>query len=103
MFKKLKQWMDDNRDFGVTVWTAYDPVRQRASVTLFMAYISFILAVISLITLHFKPSLIMATTMAFIFHFVCVVFYLMREINKAKFDLDDKSFSLESDEKKNDN
>lgn len=99
MFENLKKWMEENTELGISFWFAYDPITKKPSITLFMAYIAFWVAVISLICLHFDVKLILATGMSILFASIMIVFYLIRSINKAKFDLTDKSFSVEGDEK----
>lgn len=91
--------MDENRDYGLTLWLAYDPVSQKASVTLLMAYISFILAVGSVVALHFS-NLLSGTLAALALFVISTIFYLIRSLSKAKIDLDDKSFELEGENKK---
>jgi len=100
MFKGLKQFWVDGSVKGWHFPFAFDPRTQKPSITLLFPYITFVLSVISVIALHFKPTLIIATTTTLVFWAVSVVFYMLRKLSKAKFDLDDKSFELESGEKK---
>ena len=83
---------------GIHLPYAHDPVSGKPSITLLFPYITFVLSVISLVLLHIKPSLIVATTTTLIFWGISVVFYMLRKLSKAKFDLDDKSFELDSGE-----
>lgn len=101
MWENIKLWFDENREYGLTLWYAYDPISQKPSVTLFMAYISFILACASLIALQFALVSVVATGMAFVFNVLMVVFYLIRTLNKAKIDIENKSLELEGGDPKN--
>lgn len=98
MFKKFLKWIEENRDYGITVFLAYDPISEKASITLFMSYISFLLSIISLGMLHFNEKLLMATGMSFLLTFMMVIFYLIRSINKANINFKERSVSLESNE-----
>ena len=53
------------------------------------------LSFISLIIAHFSITVIPATVISIIFWALAVVFYRFRNLDKAKFDLDDQSISLE--------
>lgn len=101
MWESFKKWLDENRDYGVTFWFAYDPVTEKPSITLFMAYVSFFISVVSVIWLHFSAEPIMATAMSFLLCFVMVIFYLIRSINKASVSLKEQSFAIENNEEKN--
>lgn len=94
----LKKWLAEKGDAGVKFWYAFDPTTGKASITLFMTYISFWIAVGSLIALHFKESLLTATTMSFVFAGMFTVFYMIRKLNKASVNLKDKSINLENNE-----
>lgn len=74
----------------------HDPVTEKPSVTLLFPYITFLIAVISLISLHFFPQMLIPTGVSIAFWAIAVVFYMIRKINKAKFDLSSQSFELES-------
>lgn len=100
MLKQIKEFFNYSAEKGLRLPFAYDPIIKKPSVTLFFAHISFYIAVISLISLHFKSSLITATGMSFVFTGMMIIFYLIRSISKAKIDLDDKQIDLESGENK---
>lgn len=101
MFDKIKNLLKASVINGLYFPFAHDPVAKKPSVTLFMAYVSFYAALISLIALHYNESLLVATGMAFVFNVLMIVFYLIRTVNRAKFDLDDKSFEISNNEGKN--
>lgn len=98
MFKEFLKWMEENRDYGFSVFLAYDPISQKPSITLLMAYVSFILAVGSVVALHFE-SFLMGCIAAITLSTISTIFYLIRSLNKAKINLEEKSFELENSEK----
>lgn len=80
---------------GINLPFAHDATTGKSSVTLLMVYISFVLATVSLILLHIWPQVILGATYSIIFWVLAVIFYQIRRLQKAKFDIDDKSFELE--------
>jgi len=74
----------------------HDPVSKKPSVTLLFPYITFVIAAISTILLHFWPSLLLATGTSIIFWAMATVFYMLRKLSKAKFSLESRSFELDS-------
>ncbi len=97
MFKKFLSWLEENRDYGVTVFLAYDPISQKPSITLLMAYVSFLLAIGSTVLLH-AQSLLMGTIASLMLATIMTIFYLIRSLNKAKINLEEKSFELENND-----
>lgn len=75
-----------------------DPTTGIPSLTTIFPYISFILSVISIIALHFKPNLILATYTTLGFWAASVIFYKLRGIGRAKVNLNDKSILIEDHE-----
>lgn len=96
---KIKELWKEFCIKGMHLPFAHDPVTGKPSVTLLFPYLTFVITVISIIALHFKPSLVFATSMCIIFWALSVVFYMLRKLSKAKFDLDNKSLELDSGEK----
>jgi hypothetical protein len=96
----LKTWYKDKSLNGINFFYANDKSTKQPSSTLFYAYVSFGCSVISLVVLHFKPSLLPVTGMAFFLYGLSVVFYMIRKINKASVSLKDQSFNLENNESK---
>lgn len=92
---------DKITETGLKLPYAYDPVSGKPSVTLLFPYIAFIVAIIGNIILINKDTFT-GTVTAIIFWALSTVFYMLRQLNKAKIDLDDKSIDLEgeSDETK---
>lgn len=98
MFNGLKRLWVEGSAKGWHFPFIHDPVTKKPSITLLFPYATFVLSVASLIALHFKPSLIIATSTSLVFWALSVVFYMLRKLSKAKFDLEDKSFELDSGE-----
>lgn len=71
------------------------------SATLFFMYLSNTLAIASLIYLHVNIGGLTATVTTCIYSVIWTVLYLMRALQKAKFDLENKSFELEAPEENN--
>lgn len=89
---KLEQWSTK----GLKLPFVHDPVTDKPSVTLMFPYIMFVILVISIILLHFYPSMIVASTFTGIIWATSVIFYLIRKIHKSKINLSEGSFSIES-------
>lgn len=102
MLESIKKWFQENEQYGLTFWFAYDPVAQKPSITLFMAYIAFWISAISIIALQFRADPILAALTSLLFTALMIVFYMIRSINKAKFDLSNKALELESGEENKD-
>ncbi len=102
MLNQFRAWLDDKANNGLNFFYANDKSTGKPSVTLFMAYVSFIIACCSLVALHFKETLLTATSMSFVFVGMMVIFYMIREINKASFNLKDRSINLENTEDEDD-
>lgn len=94
----FKSWYKDKSLNGINFFYANDKGEGKPSSTLFYAYISFFCAIISLTVLHFKPTLLPVTGMAFLLYGLSVMFYMIRKINKASVSLKDQSFNLENNE-----
>jgi hypothetical protein len=89
--KKLKEWSET----GLRLPGAYDVKNGKASVTLMFAWISFFVAIISVVMGHFKQLDLSATWTAIGFWFLCTALYMLRKLQKLKFDADDKSIELD--------
>jgi hypothetical protein len=96
MFKMMKNTWSTWCKKGMYLPYAHDPVSKKPSITLLFPYLTFALAFISVILLHIWPSMVIATGTSLIFWVIAVVLYLLRKLQKAKFDIDDGSFELES-------
>jgi len=82
---------------GLYMPLAWDGDKKPASARLLFAHISFWVAVISVVALHFWSSILPATTTAILFFMLCTILYMLKNLTKAKVDLDDKSIDLEAD------
>lgn len=102
MFEGIKQFFTYGSEKGLNFPYAKDGVTGKPSVTLFFSYVSFYMTIISLIALHFKDSLFVASATTAIYSCIMIIFYLIRTIKRAKIDLDDKSLDLEGTEGSND-
>lgn len=84
---------------GIKLPYAYDSAKKTPSITLFILYIATLCLLGSLTWLHFDKSLAIATGMTMSWWALAYVFYLMRSLSKAKFDLQSRSIELDSGEK----
>jgi hypothetical protein len=98
MLKKIKDYLKRCHDAGFYVPYFHDPVSNKPSVTMTFAYITFVLACISVIMLHRDSTNLSATWTAIGFWASATVLYMIREINKLKVDLDDREVSINEDE-----
>lgn len=96
MLDRLKQAFKLAIDAGLPLPHAYDPVPKEPSFRLLCAYISFVVATVSVVALHFAPVSI-ATWTAIGFYALCMLFYMLKKLSKAKIDLDDRSIELDSE------
>lgn len=94
MKKTWKKWCEE----GLRWPYLHDPVSKKPSVSLMFPYITFIMAMVSVICLHFWPSMVLATWTSIGFWIIATVFYMIRKINKAKFSLEEKSFEIANSE-----
>ena len=76
---------------------AFDSATKQPSMTLGFSYITFCIACVSLLALHFKKGLDVATWTAIGFWTTATVLYMVRKISKVKFDPTGKGIELESD------
>lgn len=88
----LKAWGET----GMRLPHAYDASTGIPSSALMYSYVSFLIAICSLIYVHWKPELLPVTGCACVFFVVCRVLYMLRNLHSFKADLDDKSLELES-------
>ncbi len=101
MWNKIKRALEFAAKIGWYFPGAYDSNTNKSSTSLLFANISFYIACGSVLTLMYKDinlGTIAAMTLAGLYF----VFYMLRKLNKAKIDLDDRSFDLENTEGKED-
>ncbi len=72
---------------------AIDKVSKKPSVTLFFAYVSFLIALGVTIYLTVK-DVIAGSVAALMLFFGCLLFYRLRRLDNFSIDLDDKSISV---------
>lgn len=99
MLEKLIKLISLNyeKNAGATLPLAYDPVQRGASFPLLSAYVALVIAVSSVVALHFFPALKEVTLVAIGFWALATVFYLLHGgIGKAKIDLKNDDIELDS-------
>jgi hypothetical protein len=97
MLNKIKEVWNSWSDQGLKLPFVHDQTTKKPSVTLLTYYIMFLMTIFSLIALHFKIELIIATSITIISWVLSFIFYRLRRLNNAKIDLDDKTIELSSD------
>lgn len=93
-FKELCKFAAKN---GLYIPSAYDHASKGPSVSLLFSHISFYMSAVIIICLSFK-DINLGTIAAITQSTLMLVFYLLRRLSKASFDLDEKSFTLEGSE-----
>lgn len=96
MFNTIKAYLRSWFKGGIALPLQYDPVSKAPSVTLTCVYATFIVAVRCFLMYQDNPTSAMPTLIAIGFWALSMVFYLIRKITRAKFDLDQKSFEIDS-------
>lgn len=97
MWQKIKDlWISMSKN-GMMLPFLLDPTTNKPSITLMFAYMTFTLAICSTIGLHWNVNFLTASITSILFWMVATIFYMIRKLNKAKLDLDDKSIELEND------
>ena len=91
MLKLIQRWANQ----GIKFPMAHDSTTGKPSITLLFPYISFLLAMVSIIML-LKENTLYGTIAAIGTWVIALILYLMRKITKFKADLDDKSIELEN-------
>lgn len=94
----LSKWLKKAVNAGLPFPHAYDPVPKQPSFRLLTAYVSFLIATISVIALHFNAGLLVASGVSIAYFALNMVFYMLKKLTKAKIDLDDQQIDLESDD-----
>lgn len=95
----LKPILKAVRESGLPLPLAYDASTKRPSFRLLTVYVSFLLAVGSLVGLHFHTEIVIASAMSMLFFALCMVFYMLRRLESAKIDLDDQEISINTVDK----
>lgn len=101
MLNKLKEFFNKANLHGLSLPMAHDSVTGKPSVTLLGFYLGLLLSVCSIIAYHFfSDKLIGPSSMTLLFFGMTFVFYKLRQLDKIKLDLDDKSIELEDTHEK---
>lgn len=96
VIEKIKDLFKYSSEKGMPLPLAYDASSDGPSITLLIFYIAMIMTVGSLTAFHFLPDkLLQPCLLTLLFLGLSFVFYRMRNLDKVKFDLDDKSIELE--------
>jgi hypothetical protein len=96
MLEKIKAFFKFGAEEGLKLPLAYDASKSGPSITLLIFYLAMIMTVSSLTAFHFLPDkLLQPSLLTLLFLGMSFVFYRMRNLDKVKFDLDDKSIELE--------
>ena len=97
---KIKELLKAGSEKGMPLPLAYDAGTKGPSITLLIFYIAMVMTVGSLTAFHFLPDkLLQPCLLTLLFLSLSFVFYRMRNLDKVKFDLDDKSIELENNDK----
>ena len=94
ILQKLGNFWENISKRGIYAPFIHDARTGKPSITLFFAYTTFTIAIISTIALHFNIGLTVATFTSILFWVISVIFYRLRNLDKAKIDLDDRSIEL---------
>lgn len=99
MITKLKELFKFSAERGLNLPAAYDHQQKGPSSSLLFAHVSFFIASVSIMILMYK-DINLGTVAAMLFSGLYFIFYMLRKLNKAKIDFDDKSIDLENNEEK---
>jgi len=96
MLSKIKEFVKSWSEKGLNLPFFQAVIQNKISITMWFAYISFIVMIASVIGLHFKPNFLIPTIVTIVVWVIATIFYLIRRIHKAKLDFNNKSLELES-------
>ena len=103
MFKFIKESYRNVCEKGLRVPFAYDSFTKQPSITLFFAYVTFVIMMLSLIGLHVYKQILQATLLSVLVWVLALVFYRLRELDKINLNLKTGSIGLEDDDISNNN
>ena len=72
-----------------------DTQTNKPSITITYSIVTFLMSIGSIILLYFHLAVLPFVMANLIFWFLATVLYIIRKINKASFDIETKTFSLE--------
>lgn len=99
MLNKIRHYWKKAVHLGIPFPHAYDPVEKLPSFRLFGAYVSFVVAVGSVLWLHYDASAIAGSVAAISLYALCMTFYLIKKLTGAKIDFSAKKLELNNDKK----
>lgn len=97
MLQKIKNILKFSAKNGLYFPSAYDNAVDGPSITLLLVHLSSYIAMTAIGILLYKDTLA-GTIAAMSYSVLMLVFYMLRKLTNAKFDLDDKSFELSNNE-----
>jgi hypothetical protein len=95
MLEKLNKIYKYLTEKGIPMPLGYDPVSKKPSITITFAHFTFTIAVFAVFRYLNNMCNIMQVLVCIMFWSMSTVFYLIRQINKAKFNLQQQSFEFE--------
>jgi hypothetical protein len=96
MIQKIKDFLKISAERGMNLPMAYDAAKGGPSITLLIFYIAMIMTAGSLTAFHFLPdTLLQPALLTLTFLAMAFVFYRLRNLDKVKLDLDDRSIELD--------
>lgn len=102
MVQKIKDILKSWSEVGIKFPFAWDASTNKPSVTLLSFYVMMILTTLSLIILHLKTDLWLATGFTLIAFTLSFVFYKMRQVDKLTLDLKNQSVELDANDDEED-
>jgi len=103
MLKSLSEFINSLSKNGVHFIYAVDPETQKPSVTLFFAYVTYLVCLFSIAFLFFKPDVLSPAIVSITVWVISFVLYRMRRLDKLKVDLDDRSIELDAQDEPSEN
>lgn len=100
MWNKLKALLEFSSKNGTYLPMAYDGATGKPSVTLFFSYVSFLINIVAIVYLFCKPDNVSPAIASLMLFVICVVLYRIRNLDKVKFDLQNKSIELDGEDEK---
>ena len=81
---------------GIRFPFAKDPETGLPSITLLFPYVTFVIALASVVTVHFRPDFLTGTLSSLGFWALSVIFYRLRKLDKLKFDIKTGDIEVDS-------
>jgi hypothetical protein len=100
MIKSFLAYVEKMNTKGLHFPFLYDPVEKKPSITLLFVYVTFAVAVASLVASHFYIKMLASTFVAVGFWALAMVFYRLHKLDSAKIDLKNDTVSLDGEDGK---